>query len=319
MSDTASTSAPLTDPLYLGIDGGGTNCRGRLRDHKGTLLGEAVAGPANTRLGIASAQAQILKVVMETLEEAELDHSVMRRTHLGVGLAGLHIEADRTEFMRWKHGFASLTATNDAHIACLGAHVGADDCAIMILGTGSCGYGLREGRAINVGGWGFMLSDGASGAQTGYKALRYALAALDGIVERSPMVEQILFHFGDRQEDMVLWTEEAKPADYGYFARYVTAHAEKGDAVAIRLMEECGSEASAIMRVLSRHGVSRIALMGGFAEYVEPWLEADIAALLVPRRYDARDGAILLAGGTLPERDPSHEQGMGVKERFHNG
>ena len=86
--------------------------------------------------------------------------------------------------------------------------------------------------------------------------------------------------------------------------KLVVDYAEKSDPVALKLMEQCGSDASAILRALAWRGVNKIALMGGFAEYVEPWLEADVAALLVPRKHDARDGAILLAGGALLPFDP---------------
>ena len=37
-------------PYYVGIDGGGTSCRARIRDHQGRLLGEAKGGIAE-RIG----------------------------------------------------------------------------------------------------------------------------------------------------------------------------------------------------------------------------------------------------------------------------
>jgi glucosamine kinase len=33
--------------LFLGIDGGGSRCRARIRQVDGTLLGEAMGGPCN--------------------------------------------------------------------------------------------------------------------------------------------------------------------------------------------------------------------------------------------------------------------------------
>ena len=33
--------------LFLGIDGGGSKCRARIRDDGGRLLGEGAGGPAN--------------------------------------------------------------------------------------------------------------------------------------------------------------------------------------------------------------------------------------------------------------------------------
>ena len=40
----------MTDLLFLGIDGGGTKCRARLRNAQGDLLGEGTGGPSNIRL-----------------------------------------------------------------------------------------------------------------------------------------------------------------------------------------------------------------------------------------------------------------------------
>ncbi|MCP3699810.1 MAG: N-acetylglucosamine kinase, partial [Aliivibrio sp.] len=37
--------------LYVGIDGGGTSCRARIRNAQGELLGEAKSGSANILLG----------------------------------------------------------------------------------------------------------------------------------------------------------------------------------------------------------------------------------------------------------------------------
>lgn len=48
------------DELFLGIDGGGTRCRGRLMLGTGAVLGEGEAGPANLRLGFLGAFAAVL-------------------------------------------------------------------------------------------------------------------------------------------------------------------------------------------------------------------------------------------------------------------
>ncbi|MCV6600061.1 MAG: N-acetylglucosamine kinase [Cohaesibacter sp.] len=308
---------------FVGIDGGGTNCRGRLRSAQGLALGEAMGGPANTRLGVEAAQQQVLSVCVQTLKAASLvpqscvlDDEQMRallaHTHLGVGLAGLHLQSQLEAFLNWDHPFASLDVCNDAHIACLGAHggvygdtnAGADAQmieakGILILGTGSCGYGFKEGRAINVGGWGFRLSDMASGAVTGYLAVRHALAVLDQIYPTSPLSEEILQPFSHDAEKLVLWSDGAKPADYGQIAKLVVAHACAGDEAALGLMRDCAAQAEAMLRALAAKGIEAVSLVGGFAEHVEPFLSEDLRSFIVPRLYDARDGAILLAGGRI--------------------
>ncbi|WP_321449459.1 BadF/BadG/BcrA/BcrD ATPase family protein [uncultured Cohaesibacter sp.] len=308
-----------SETMYMGIDGGGSNCRGRLRSGDGSLLGEAISGPAQTSQGIMAAQEQVARVARETLKDAGFGAEVLGNTHVGIGLAELHISTDKEAFCNWEHPFASLRVSSDAHIACLGGHGGARDGGILILGTGSCGYGLVKDHPVNVGGWGFDLSDMASAAQVGVLALRYAIAALDGIYEVSTMTDHIMAMFGDSQEEMALWASRATPPDFAGYGHLVVRFAEKEDPVALKLMSDCGTQASAMLRALAWRGINQIALMGSYAEAVEPWLEAETTSLIVPRLYDARDGAILMAGGSLPPLQPNHEQDMGYKERYGHG
>lgn len=311
-----------TASYILGIDGGGTNCRGRLRNTNGKMLGEATGGPANTRLGVAAAHEQVLQVCVDTLKAASLLSSsckptdseaktILAQTHLGVGLAGLHLQSQLDDFLEWDHPFASLEACNDAHIACLGAHAGeVERKGILILGTGSCGYGFKDGEPINVGGWGFKISDMASGAVTGYLAVRHALAVLDQIYPTTALSEEILQRFSHDAETLVLWSDDARPADYGQIAKLVVSHANRGDQAAIDLMHTSGQQAEAMLEAMKIRGIEAVSLMGGFAEHVEPYLGANVREILVPRLHDARDGAILLAGGKVEQPTMTTNEGV---------
>ncbi|WP_097154719.1 BadF/BadG/BcrA/BcrD ATPase family protein [Cohaesibacter gelatinilyticus] len=316
--------AMATASYILGIDGGGTNCRGRLRDTNGQILGEAMGGPANTRLGVAAAHEQVLMVCIETLKAASLISSdckpdddevnvALGQTRLGVGLAGLHLESQLDDFLNWDHSFASLEACNDAHIACLGAHDGeVEGKGILILGTGSCGYGFKDGSPVNIGGWGFKISDMSSGAVTGYLAVRHALAVLDQIYPSTGLSEEILQHFSHDAETLVLWSDKARPTDYGQFTKLVVHHANEGDEAALDLMRTCGRQTEAMLGAMKTRGIEAVSLVGGFAEHVEPYLRSEMKKMLVPRFHDARDGAILLAGGVIGQ--PSmlkHEDATG--------
>lgn len=55
----------ISSILLLGIDGGGTSCRARIRAGDGTILGEGRAGPANVRLGLDKAFAAVLAAALE--------------------------------------------------------------------------------------------------------------------------------------------------------------------------------------------------------------------------------------------------------------
>ena len=80
---------------------------------------------------------------------------------------------------------------------------------------------------------------------------------------------------------VVLWAAEAKPADFGELAPLVVELAAAGDALAIKLMRESGAEASLLGQALLARGVKRIALSGGFAPSLRPWLAGDVQASLV--------------------------------------
>ena len=51
--------------LYVGIDGGGTSCRARIRNAQGDLLGEAKSGSANILLGIEVAMDSIMTAITQ--------------------------------------------------------------------------------------------------------------------------------------------------------------------------------------------------------------------------------------------------------------
>ena len=58
------------DILLLGVDRGGTRCRARLRDFSAIIVGEVLAGPANTRLRPGESVSAVLEATAECVAEA---------------------------------------------------------------------------------------------------------------------------------------------------------------------------------------------------------------------------------------------------------
>jgi glucosamine kinase len=94
---------------------------------------------------------------------AKLQEPDFKRVHVGMGAAGAGQTSALDRFVSRAHPFASMAVETDAHTAWLGAF-GGEDGAILIVGTGSCGYGSVGGRRHYVGGWGYEISDEGSGA-----------------------------------------------------------------------------------------------------------------------------------------------------------
>ncbi len=285
----------MADRLFLGIDGGGTSSRARLTDADGNRLGEGLAGSSNLNLGIAPAAAAILAATRSALAEAGLSDAALPRIIAGFGLAGANVDALHAALLAQPFPFADIALASDAVTACLGAH-GGDAGAILVVGTGSQGQVLTaSGEQRSIGGWGFELSDGGSGARLGQQALRIALLAYDGLAPASPLTDAILDHFGGTPAQAAVWGKQATPRDYGAFVPLILDHAAAGDPTATGLCAAAAAEVADLLRRLVALGGTRIALMGGLAGVYPPLLPPDLTARLVPPQGDAMDGALILA------------------------
>ncbi|MDV6330899.1 BadF/BadG/BcrA/BcrD ATPase family protein [Asticcacaulis sp. 201] len=284
-------------PLYyIGIDGGGTKCRARLRNRAGQLLGEGLGGPSNIRLGLGEVWHNIMMSVDEALSAAGLTHADLEDIHLGLGLAGITSSTSAQVTIDSGPGFGAIYASSDAHAACLGAFSG-DDGAILITGTGSAGYIFSNGVGQSIGGWGFEVGDDGSAAGLGRSALRAALRSHDQIAPVSDMTREIIAELGGHTADVIAFVTTATPSDFGAMAPMIMRHAMNRDAVALQLVQDVADEVGRYIARLRDIGAVRIALVGGLAEPILPWLNPAVRCLLTAPEQDAVEGAILLAQG----------------------
>lgn len=293
----------MAQRYYLGIDGGGTNCRARLRDAAGRLLGEGRGGRANVRLDVALVHKSILDAAEAAREAAGLDAAIWRDTRAGFGLAGAWQTGPRDRLLAQQFPFAGIAIDTDAHISWLGATDGdapGDRGAILIVGTGLCGYLVRDGKPLGLGCWGFQVSDDGSGAVTGREAVRQALRVHDGIEPASTLADAVLADIGPAPEQVVDWADRAAPADFGRFAPLVYAHAEAGDLLARRIAQQAAGFVDAVALRLLALGAPRIHPIGGLFDTVRPWLSPPVRQVLSPPRADALDGAIAMARASEP-------------------
>ena len=288
------TVASQPDPLFIGVDGGGTGCRARIEDAKGCLLGTGIAGPAALRIGVDRALAEVVKACRVALEEAGLGSNALSSVHAAVGLAGVGRKGVLEQLVLQPHPFRSVVYAHDASIACIGAH-GARDGGIVIVGTGSVGFAVVGGREVRVGGYGFPISDEGSGADLGLHSIRLALRAYDKRAVETSLTRDVMMRFHNDPFEAVAWMDHATATDYAIFAPLVMRHADAGDPVARRIIRDAAEQIDELVRRLSDCGASRVALLGGLASSMQPWLAPDVQRRLVPVEGDAVDGALHLA------------------------
>ena len=293
--------------LLLGVDGGGTRCRARLADTHGRVLGEGAAGPANLRLGVRSSLAAVRAATDQCLEQAGLGYGDCRIVAC-LALAGACEPVTLAQAQAVPLPFSRVILTSDARAACVGAHEG-EDGGIVIVGTGSVGWAIAEGRDHRVGGWGFPVSDEGSGAWLGCEALRRVLWAYDGLIPWTGLLRLLFERFDEDGYAIVRWMGAARPRDYASLAPAVVAQAGQGDAIAIELAKGAAMHIDEIAAKLLAIPVPRLCIMGGLGESILPFLSWQTQRHVVSPLGEALSGALHLARSELRRQRPVRAHG----------
>jgi glucosamine kinase len=286
----------VTAAYFLGIDGGGTNCRARVRDSQGHLVGEATGGPSNIATDPLEAITNIGRISEAAFANGGLPASRLAQCSACFGLAGANMAGAtaRVESHPWR--FERLRIEHDGIIACVGAHAGGDG-AIASIGTGAVYVVSIGGKLQTFGGWGFVLSDQGSGADLGREALRRSLYARDGLIEPTSFTDAVWARFEGSVERLQHFVEGAKPRDYGALAPLLFKYAEQGDLIARFIIERGQTGVTLALDHIVKLGVARICLLGSIGKAYRPYLPERFRPYLTAPRHDPLDGAILLAGG----------------------
>ena len=285
------------DVLLLGIDGGGSRCRAHLCSLSGTKLGEGIGGPANIRLGLDQSFASVLQATTQCMSQAGLSPRDFGRIVACLALAGASEPSNLAAAQRHRHPFGKAVFVTDAQAACVGAHGGRNG-GIIVIGTGSIGWGELNGREYRVGGWGWPISDEGSGAWLGCEALRRTLWAYDGRAPWTALLSSLFEKFRSDPHAIVRWMNGALPRDFAKFVPAIVEHASADDRTAIELLRLAARHIDALAQRLLAFGVDRLSLAGSLAAAIEPWLEDATRQHLVVPLGDAVAGAVQLARAT---------------------
>ncbi|MCY4146447.1 MAG: hypothetical protein OXE95_09200 [Chloroflexi bacterium] len=232
----------MSDPLFAGIDGGGSSLRVAIVDARLATIATQSAGTANPSIsGREGAQAHIRATVRATLRQAGI--APERIAAAGIGIAGasnLHSKDWLLATLAPVLPSARLVPSSDLEIALVGA-LGRRHGILLLAGTGSAAYGCAPGgQRLQVGGWGYLLGDEGSGYWMGMQLLRGITAAYDqdiGLTELGAACLDALEL--ETARDLVGWLyrgNEAAPARVAKLARLVLDVARTGDDEAKRLV-----------------------------------------------------------------------------------
>jgi glucosamine kinase len=281
---------------YLGVDGGGTNCRVRLADADLNKLADAYGGKSNLQIENGEpAYRSIMEGARAVFAEAGIDFAETKNTFACFGMAGGRLPSARTAFEQRDWPFARVRVYDDIDIARAGA-LGGEDGGAVIIGTGSGALAMVDGERQQCGGWGFHIGDQMSGAILGRELVRYAVEAADGLRDGSPLCEAVIAKLGGSLDTVMAWSfADRRPADYGALMPLFFEYYEKSDSVAQKMMDIELGAIDVYVKWFKARGVMRLAVIGGFGERLYPLLVERYGDFMVKARHEPLHGAIILA------------------------
>lgn len=231
----------------LGVDGGGTKCHVALLTPAGNLKSEAFAGPANPlRVGVETAVGNIIKAVNEACDQGGISRlDIVAAT---LGLAGVR-RADLRQRVRERFikstGIRNVTVITDAEIALYATTRGGPG-LVVIAGTGSICLGKNEkGETAIAGGWGPLAGDEGGGVGIAQAALHQVAKASDGRGIATTLSRRASEYFrasGPENLIVAIYSPQVDNSRIAGFAQFVVEAAKEGDAVAMNILQEAGSE-----------------------------------------------------------------------------
>lgn len=301
---------------FLGVDGGGTNCRIRLADENLVTLADASGGRSNLQIDNGDpAWHSIAEGTREVFAKAGVDFAETANTYACFGMAGGRLPSARDAFAARDWPFAGVQVHDDIDIARAGAH-GGEDGAVIIVGTGSAAVAMVDGVRHQCGGWGFHIGDQMSGAILGRELARRAVEAADGLVPGSALTVAVIECLGGTLDAVMDWSFPKPagpagvannrvdnpatllgraPAEYGALIPLFFEYFEKGDPVAAELMQLELSYIDNYVAWFKQRGARKMAAVGGFGTRLYPLLIARYGDFIVHPRHEPLHGAVILA------------------------
>lgn len=277
----------------IGIDGGGTSCRAAVADAAGTILGRGKAGAANIMSDPDGALVNIVASARAAFEDAGLDPKALQQSIAVLGVAGANVGTHGARIQA-ALPFAGSQVVTDSLIALQGA-LGDADGVVGAFGTGSVYSARRNGAVREIGGWGFVVGDQASGARLGRELLELSLLSHDGVRPATPITRHVMQQFGDDPQRVVAFAHDAKPKDFAKYAPLVFDHAAQGDDTAVQIIRQAASDIDQTLAALLWPECGAVCLLGGLAAAYQSWLSPAHRALLVEPKGDALQGAVSFA------------------------
>jgi N-acetylglucosamine kinase-like BadF-type ATPase len=259
----------VSEGRFLGIDIGGTASRWVIADDAGTVVARGAAPGATGHLFNPAEREKFSAVISAIAAEAGSDLQIAA-AFLGVTGLGERAFDDAKAITGAAIGLAPerIGASDDMELAFRAAFApGAGH--LISAGTGSVGLHVAaDGELVRVGGRGILIDDGGSGTWIALTALDklYRLIDETGGVDGARILADALFAAmgGDDWSATRAYVYGSDRGRIGALAQVVADAADKGDPLALTILEDAARELARLGHALvKRAGNKPIGYVGG--------------------------------------------------------
>ncbi len=319
----------MAQPLFLGIECGGTRSSWMISDYEPTFHWQGKFGPANLRLLSDDQLSRHFRAIGQALPKP---------TALAIAMAGARTAADRERILNasakvWPG--IPCYATNDLETALEAAEDPMDPAnsrftkkglmdrsvagsdgngrmprVLVLSGTGSCCFGRTwDGKTAKVGGWGHILGDKGSGFEIGLRALKAVVYYYDRDGEWSELGQRILRKLAlNEPDDLIGWVQTAGKDEIAALTVEVFTAWAARDKIAADILEgaahSLAGDAASCAERLAKKGAPVQFVLAGSVLLKQPRFAQKVAALLhrlwrnaivTPLKRESVWGAVQLA------------------------
>lgn len=291
---------------FFCLDIGGTETRGALLTHDGTVRARAKGPGGALSLGAAQAEESI-RTVWSEIQHALTPESVSPGdTKLFAGIAGRGLPGRAEELGARLNDFAHTHFVGDGYGALLSATDGQPG-ALISVGTGVTAQRLdASGDTLALSGWGFPAGDHGSGAWLGLWLTGALTQYLDGVTFDPPfpaaLADAVMEIAGDDPNQIMAWQTTAKPQAYGSLAPLIVDCAATGDPFCQHMLRSAASEIVRLASALYNGKHGDIHLSGGLGAVLLPYCCEQAPAFgWQTGSIDPVTGIHLMATGQAPD------------------
>ncbi|MCG7570809.1 ATPase [Pseudoalteromonas sp. CNC9-20] len=277
----------------LAVDGGGSKTALAVFNRNGEVIASEQGAGSSLSYDLQLSCERMMQQVASIMNTTAIP---AHHTQCIIGVAGAGNPYNRAALLqRLKtFAFADTRVTSDAVTAALGANLGAP-VACVALGTGSVGARLdSHGQLQLVGGWGFTLGDGGSGARLGAMAVQALMQAVDRQQPLHGLIATIAKDVGETRAEISAWVRQATAKEFATLSERVWPHANHCP-IASEILARHKSAVLQLIADTRQDTELPVMLLGGLANKSKQLLSDSEQRIIMPARGNALDGAWVLA------------------------